>query len=114
MATEVKKVVVQQPNGVIKVVMDRSRSAYFRSGRKAIQAGVSEVSVEFTTPTVDTNWNFGAMTIVNSADGVTERQFITAIPSTQPSQSGFTVKLSEETITGNNILHWSICENFSP
>lgn len=108
------KIRILQPNKAVKITVSRSKPIYSRSGRKSIQAGVSEVVVEFPTPTVDTNWNYGGMTIVNTSDGDVDRQYITVIGFTAPSQSGFTVKLSAETLSANYVLHWSIAELYNP
>lgn len=102
------------PDRVVKVTISRPRSPYSRAGIQNLSAGTREVSVTFTTPTVDANWVLGALTIVNSADSAIDVQAITAVGRTAPSQSGFSVILSAAPLSANYKLHWSIMEAYNP
>lgn len=99
---------------VAKITVGRPKAYYSRAGTQLLAPDTREVTVTFATPLKDTSWIFGALTVWNVADALVDIVAITAIGTSNKSQSGFTVLLSQAPPNGNYRLDWSIAEAFNP
>lgn len=107
--------VVVDTGPVAKVVVSRLRAPYARAGSVTLNYGADQVTITFTTPVPDTNYVVAGLSVQNWTDNPNLTPFITARLISAPSQSGFTVQLSNGPPAGTTYrLHWAIAEVFNP
>lgn len=104
--------VIVTNGGAIRVIISRVRAAFCRAGVENIGSGADVVDVGFTT-NIGVNTYIPVCVVGNLTDNPDLSQSITA-KITAITASGFSVKLSAVTLTGNYKLYWSIAERFNP